>query len=376
MTFTRSAWLDIDLGAIRHNIAEVQRYVGPNTAVFTVVKANAYGHGLVPCANACIQAGANGLAVALVEEGVELRQAGVDGPILIMGLALPDQSELIVSHRLSQTVSSADMVHAISKAAVAAGRTVGQEVGLHVKVDSGMGRIGVRPELFEDLLDVVIAADGVSLEGVSTHIAWDETKELGKADDQLAVFAACAYRLSARGDSIRWRHASNSVMTVQRPAARYEMVRVGLLTYGIPPAGGPEDLDLRPAMTLTARIAQLKQMSPGETLSYGGTHTVEKTSRVALLPIGYADGYPRSLSNRADVLVHGKRCPQVGRICMDQLLVDVSDVIEAAVGDEAVLLGRSGGEEITVWELAEKADSIHHEIVSRMGSRLPRRFIE
>lgn len=362
------AWIEVDLNAIAANISAVRDWVGPRTDVMAVVKANAYGHGLVPAARAALKGGAAALGVARLEEGLRLRSAGIGAPVVVLGCALPEQAEALVRAGLSQTVSDIGLARALSQASLA----LDKPARVHLKIDTGMGRVGVHPEDAPALGGKIVSLPGLTLEGIATHIPWDEAVDMPRAEAQIARFKAC---LQALGLRPRWRHAANSVITARMPHAHLDLVRVGLLTYGIPPADGAPHIGLRPALSIKARLVQIRSMQPGQTVSYGGTFTVTRPSRLAVVPIGYADGYARSLSNRAQMLIRGQRCPVVGRICMDQTVVDVTGVPGAAVGDEVIALGRAGGDEISVWELANLADSITHEVVSRLSRRLPRVFI-
>ena len=367
---TRPAWIDIDLSAIAANIAAVKAWVDPHTDVMAVVKANAYGHGLVPAARAALEGGAAALGVALLEEGLALRAAGIRAPVVVLGCALPQQAEALVDADLSQVVSQVDTLRALSRAARAR-----QKPGrVHLKIDTGMGRVGVAPDAVLALAAKIHALPNLVLEGVATHIAWEAARDMPRARQQIARFRASLRALRQAGCQPRWRHAANSVTTVQIPNGHFDLVRVGLLTYGIPPAGGASGLILRPALALKARITQLRDMQPGQTLSYGGTCTLSRPARVGLVPLGYADGYSRRLSNRASVLVRGQRCPVVGAVCMDQFLIDVTDVPAPTVGEEVVLLGPSAPECISVAELAAWMDGIAHEVVSQLAPRLPRHY--
>lgn len=364
----RPAWIEIDLDAITDNISTIKSYVEPKTAVMAVVKANAYGHGLIPATFAALRGGATAIGVALLEEGLELRSHGIEVPIVILGCGLPEQAETLVAAGLSQTVSDKHMLCALSQAAC----THKTQAKIHLKIDTGMGRVGITPEESGPLAKNILTFPRLVLEGIATHIGWEKFVDLPKATRQIHRFGVCLQALGQAGLKSRWRHAANSLMTLEMPITHYNLVRIGLLAYGIRPSSAVPNLILRPALTLKARITQLRTMNSGQTLSYGGTFTLKRPSKVALIPLGYADGYPRTLSNKAEVLISGHRCPIIGAICMDQLLVDVTDLSQISTGDEVTLLGRSGSNEITVLELAKKMKGIPHEVVSQLNNRLPR----
>jgi len=365
----RPAWLEVDLRAISANITAVKHFVSPATQILSVVKANAYGHGIKPAAKAAIGGGASALGVALLQEGIILREAGIKIPIVVMDPALPYQAKSLVAHNLSQTVTSPDQIDVLETEA----KHHNTKAPVHLKIDTGMGRVGVAPEDALALAQKIVASPHLYFEGIATHIAWERAEDLDKAQKQIQTFSACLDHV--KNISIKWRHATNSVMTVHLPTAHFDLVRVGLLTYGIPPAQGAKGLRLTPALSLKTRITQIRDFPAGQMLSYGGTHTLKRPSRIALIPLGYADGYSRQLSNRAHVLICGQPCPVVGTVCMDLILVDITEIPPVQPGEEVTLLGQQGERKITVTDLAQWAESIPHEIVSQLGTRLPRVYI-
>ena len=361
MTF-RPTRAVVDLDAIRGNI----RALKPSDAeLMAVVKANAYGHGDVPVARAALEAGATWLGVALVEEGLRLREAGIDAPVLVLA-ELPGGSEKeALASGLTPTIASERAVHAVAEAAGA----VGRGVEVHVKVDTGMGRVGVRPDGAGDLCRLVLDA-GLTLDGVWTHLARAEELTDETTRVQLDRFEAVLRTLEGDGIRPRYGHAANSAGTIAWPDARLDLVRVGIAMYGVSP--GPQlDVKLAPAMSLRSRVSFVKRVDPGDAISYGHRYRAERATTIATVPIGYADGYPRALSNKAPVLVAGRRCRVAGTITMDQLMVDCGD-LEVEVGDEVVLYGTQGEEEIRVEELAELAGTIGYELVAALGERVPR----
>lgn len=366
----RPAWIEVDLSAIVANISAVRQYVSPATEVLAVVKANAYGHGLVPVAKAALKGGASALGVALLQEGIALRKAGIRTPVVVLAPALPEQAECLIAHNLSQTTGDLGVLCALSTAA----KRRNTRARVHLKVDTGMGRVGLSPDDALGLAKKIATDPHLFFEGIATHVAWERAEDMDKARHQIKTFVACTSKLAHL--SIQWRHAANSAMTVHLPESHFDLVRVGLLTYGVPPSRGAGNLSLSPALSLKARIAQVRDFAPGQTLSYGGTYAVARPSRIALAPLGYADGYSRRLSNNAHVLIRGNPCPVVGAVCMDMILIDVTDIPAVRVGEEVVLLGRQGDRKITVADLAQWANCISHEVIAQLGTRLPRCYVQ
>lgn len=373
----RWAWAEIDLGAIAHNVGVLRRRVAP-AAVWAVVKADGYGHGAVRVARAALDAGATGLCVALVQEGVELRRSGVEAPVLVLSEQPPDTLQDLVDHRLTATVYSERGVAELTAAVNAAGAG---EVDVHVKVDTGMQRVGVAPDRVASVLEAVLAArPGLRLTGFDTHLAVADVPDDPVTGRQLARFDAALDCLRDRvgragldpTDVVV--HAANSAGALAHPAARHDMVRAGIAVYGISPGPGVDHLanELRPAMRLVARVSFVKRVRADSRISYGLRHRFERDTTVATVPIGYADGVPRRWSDvGGEVLVGGRRCPIVGVITMDQLMVDVGDD-EVEVGDEVVLLGRQGDHEIRADHWAGALDTIGYEIVCGVSRRIER----
>ena len=365
----RPAWLEINLSAIANNISAVRQFVSPTTQVMAIVKANAYGHGLIPASRAAIQGGASALGVALLQEGVALRSAGITAPVVVLAPTMPEQADSIVAHNLSQTIGHPDAIPPLEAAA----KRHNTRARIHLKVDTGMGRLGLLSDEMLAFAQKIVENPHLFLEGIATHVAWERAEDMDKARHQIKTFAACLSKLTHI--SVPWRHAANSVMTVHMPESHLDLVRVGLLTYGIPPTQGAGTLSLSPALSIKARIAQVRNFSPGQTLSYGGTYTLTRPSRIALAPLGYADGYNRQMSNKSHVLICGKPCRVVGAICMDVIMIDITDIPSASVGEEVVLLGQQGDRKITVNDLAQWGNCIPHEVVTLLGTRLPRHYI-
>jgi len=378
----RWAWVDVDLAAIRHNVEYLRSVVAPS-AVWAVVKANGYGHGAVEVARTALAAGAEGLCVALVHEAVELRDAGIDAPILVLSEQPVDLVDDIVRYRLMATVYTAAFVDELAAAASARGV---EGVPVHLKIDTGMQRVGAQPG---DAADVVaaIAAHGSTLVivGVFTHLAVADDPadgftaiQLERFDDVLADLAT-ALPGAGSGSTQLLVHTANSAGALAHPGARRSFVRVGIAVYGLSPGHGVDALcsELRPALSLRARVSHVKRVSAGSRISYGLRHTFATDTTIATVPIGYADGVPRRLfSVGGGVLIGGRRCRIVGAVTMDQLMVDVGDQ-RVTVGDDVVLIGEQDGvagpERIRAEDWADLLGTIGYEIVCGIGPRVPRR---
>jgi alanine racemase len=366
----RPTRVEIDLGALRANAALVRRIAGVD--VYAVVKADAYGHGAAPVAQALAgQPGIAGLAVSLVEEGSQLRDAGVPGPILVMGPALDGGYEELVGRELTALVTDAGDLEALA----AIGRLRGERVAVHLKVDTGMTRLGIRPDRVGPLVEQAVARGGIDIAGVATHLACAESDDPAdpacQTRTQLARLAEAVAVIRAAGARPTLVHAANSAATLRFPAARLDRVRTGLALYGNGPA--PPEGELVGAMRLRTEVAQVREVAAGSTVGYGALWRALRPSRLAVLPVGYADGYPRNLTGSAEVLIGGRRCPVVGAISMDITVVDVTDLpVPAAAGDEAVLLGCQGSAEVWVAELAARAGILAYEVTCGISKRVPR----
>lgn len=360
---------EIDLSAIRHNMANIKASLPAGTDITAVVKANAYGHGAVAVSRAALEAGADCLAVAIPEEGAELRQAGFGVPIYLLGLILPQQASLVVEHNLTATICLPEHVSALAAAA----RSQGRRCRVMIKVDTGMNRIGLPPDQLTSFATAAAAQPELDLCGVFTHLASADAADKDFANRQLAVFTAALNDLEMYGIRLPVISAGNSAGIIDLPDSHFNAVRPGIILYGLSPSSDMHRcLDLRPAMRLVTKVVLLKKVPAGASVSYNCTWTSGRTTWLATLPIGYADGYHRSLSGQASVLIGGKRRPVAGRVCMDQIVVDIGPECDVAVGDEAVLFGRQGDEEITVTELAGLAGTIHYELLCSVSSRVPR----
>jgi alanine racemase len=370
----RPTCAEVDLHAIAENVALACRLAGPNTQVMAVVKADAYGHGAVPVARAALHAGATWLGVAIPEEAVPLRAAGIASRILVLGPIAPDQADLVATHDLDQCVCDLTQAEALDRAA----RTRGRLLALHLKVDTGMRRVGLHPREVRSVAEKIRALPCVRVAGLMTHFAEAEAEEPDFTREQLARFAEAARSLPAVPQGgMPLRHAANSAALLLIPEARLDLVRPGIMLYGYHPRGRkrPADPPLRPALRFRTAITQIRDVVRGDSVSYGRTFVAPRDLRVATLPVGYADGCGRLLSSRGQVLVRGRRVPIIGRVCMDMTMVDVTGVPEVRVGDEAVLIGRQGAEEITADEVAEVQGTISYEVLCRIGPRVPRVYL-
>jgi alanine racemase len=356
----------IDLSALAHNLREARR-LAPGKAILGVVKADAYGHGAQVVGPALEAAGIDWFGVALVEEGIELRQAGVTRPILVLDGAYGDAYDLLFAHRLTPVVYRPDHLEALAASA----RRRNRPAQAHLKVDTGMGRLGVLPDQVAEFARAA-RAQRVELVGLCTHFANADLGDRAMADLQIARFDAAVATLREGGHRLEWIHLANSAATLERSAPG-NLIRPGLMLYGHASSEHLASLaDLRPALRWVTEIVQVKQVEAGVPVSYGGRFVTSRPSTLATLAVGYADGYRRSLSGKVSVLVRGRRVPVVGVITMDLCVADVTDLPEAQVGDEVTLLGRQGEAEIPVEELARLADTISYEIFCDISARVPR----
>lgn len=356
----------IDRAALRANFLSVRAVVGRQVAVLAVVKADAYGHGVEIAAPVFAAAGADFFGVATVGEGVALARLDLGRPILVLAGADGDQIDEVLRHDLR--VALIDEEHL---AAVSAG-LAGRSLRVHLKIDSGMARMGVAPEALGGMIDALRRAPNIEVEGVFSHFGNADDVANAFADEQLRRFTGAVEALASAGIRPRWVHLGNSVATLTRSDTHFAMVRPGVCLYGVRPAGAP-DWQPRPAMCLETALWSVRAIAAGTALGYNQTFVTRRASRIGVLPIGYADGYPRLLSNRGAVLVRGQRAPIVGRVCMDLTLVDVTDVAGAARGDAVVLFGRQGEGELPVDEMAAWQETISYEVFTRLGKRVPRR---
>ncbi|MEW6724867.1 MAG: alanine racemase [Bacillota bacterium] len=365
----RPVWAEIDVAKFVHNLRQLRKAAG-GTDLMAVVKADAYGHGAVPLARAAVEAGARYLGVAIVEEGVELREAGITAPILVLGASPPEQALMVVEYNLTQTVASPELVRALGEAAGQRGRIA----LVHLKLETGMGRIGVAPgPQLDSLLTEIQATPGIRLEGVFTHLAAADQADQTYSRLQMRAFESGLRQVQAAGFRGIIRHVSNSAGIIALPGARYDLVRAGISLYGyFPSSEVRRDLDLRPVLSWKARISHVKEVPAGYSVGYGCTYHTQYPTTIATVPLGYADGFPRLLSNRGEVLVRGVRCQLVGRVCMDQIMLDVGKIDGVQSGEEAVIIGQQGNERLTADDLARGVGTISYEILTGIQKRVPR----
>ncbi|HXG48629.1 MAG TPA: alanine racemase [Methylomirabilota bacterium] len=374
MSIKYRCWAEVDLAALRENLAWLRHRIGPGVKILTVVKADAYGHGLKQIAACLMRSGTDIFGVANLAEAQSLRAVGPGWPVLMLGACLPHEIEAAVRDDIRPTVSSLAEAHAFARVARRRGRTV----SVHLKVDTGMGRLGAPVASAVELAGRIRALPSLRLEGIYTHFASAEDDPAFTAL-QLRRFANVLTAVRKAGLEVPLVHASNSAALLYEREARFNLVRPGLLVYGVMPPGRrrpPRDLAnrLRPALSWKARVCLIKEIGPGDSLSYGRMFTASRRMKVATVSAGYGDGYLRAAGGRAQVLVGGRRCAVLGRITMDQMLVDVSRVPRVAVGDEVVLIGRQGGQSISATTLAGWAGSIPWEVLTSITYRVPRLY--
>ncbi len=366
----------VDLDAILSNLEQMKDNLHPGTKIMAVVKTDGYGHGSVPIA-AMLQEKEYmaGFGVATIEEAVELRDAGIHLPILILGYAFPDCYDTLIEKEIRPTLFREDNLPLLQAAA----KRLGKTVKAHIKVDTGMSRIGIRPdESGLSFVKKVAGTEGIEIEGIFTHFARADEIDKTSAYEQLALFQNFVDRVDKElGIHIPIRHCSNSAGVVELPEANFDMVRPGITVYGLEPSDevSKERVKLTPALSLHSHIVFIKELEAGRAVSYGGTFVTEKNMRVATIPVGYGDGYPRSLSNKGFVLIHGKKAPILGRICMDQFMVDVTEIPEAMEDDPVTLVGRDGEECITAECIGELSGRFNYEFVCDLGKRVPRVYV-
>jgi len=364
--------VEIDIGALQTNFQSIQKIVGQQVQVMAVVKSDAYGHGLLECAQALYRVGARHFGVAEVWEGVALRRAGLEGEIIILLGGSPEAYEEIITHKLTPVVYDVDFITGLSHAA--AGKSC--EVGVHLKVDVGMGRLGVLPAEVESYVSLIKRLPGITLSGLMSHFpVADETGAVEKTREQLSHFRNILAALQTKEAGPVVAHIANSAALIYFPDTHLDMIRPGISLYGYFPDASPvragnvfPELQLQPVMSFKSRVVQIKELEAGCGISYGHTFVTRRKSRIAVVPVGYADGYLRRLSNRAEVLIGGRRAPVCGRVCMNATMVDITDLPPVHTGNEVVLMGRQENEEISADEIAQWLETISYEVLCLIGS--------
>lgn len=363
----RPTWAEVNLSNLKHNFAQVKKIVPRGVKIMVTVKADAYGHGLIPVAKKLVSCGVDYLGVASIDEGIKLREAKIRVPILILGLILKNKVDPLFKYNLAPTICTEEMAVALNKRA----KNFAKPLKAHIKIDTGMGRIGVAHKEAARFIAGVAKLKFIEVEGVFTHFALADT-DTEFTTFQISLLEQLIKQLIKQGIKIPLVHAANSVGIARYPRGHFNMVRPGLVVYGLYP-DATLDIDLKPLLSLRTKIVYIKKVPKGCGISYGHTYLTKKETTIVTLPIGYGDGYPRNLSNIAPVLIGGRRFKISGRVCMDQIMVDVGNA-PVLLGDEVVLIGAQGKERITAEELADLAGTIPYEIVCGLGSRIPRLY--
>jgi alanine racemase len=361
----RPTWAEVNLGNLGHNFKQVKSLLKPQTKVLVTVKADAYGHGLIPVAKKLVACRVDYLGVASIEEGINLRKAGIKIPILLLGLILKQDAAALFTYRLIPTVCDRSLAVALNAKAA----SLKQKIPVHIKVDTGMGRIGVLPGEAFKLVAGIHKLKNIQIQGIFTHFALADIDRRFTAR-QISLFDKLVDDLKKQGIVIPLVHAANSIGLIRHQDSHFTMVRPGLVIYGLYPKKNLR-LNLKPVLSLKTRVVFTKQVGSGVGISYGLTYVTKRPTRIVTLPIGYGDGYPRNLSNLARLLIGGRRFRISGRVCMDQIMVDVGNS-KPKIGDEVVLIGSQGKQKVTAEELAELSGTISYEIVCGLGSRIPR----
>lgn len=365
---------EIDLDALAFNMHSVRRFVGENVDCMAVVKANAYGHGAIECSRRLKAENVKWLAVATVEEGVELREAGIDGPILILGGFWQGQEDNVLQYDLTPAISTLNQAERLD----AASARSGSKQNVHIKIDTGMGRIGFRYQDVPELVECFVALNNIEIEGLMSHFAVADDLNSDFSKLQLARFAECVDAFREKGIEPRYIDMANSPGAVAIAEARFRLVRLGGVLYGLGgdvlPAG-IETPELRPVMSVRSKISMIKRIEKGESVGYGRTFTADRDILIATVPIGYHDGFRRALSNRGRMIVRGKCVPVVGRVSMDWTTIDVTEIPDAAVGDEVTIIGSDGDSRILAEDLSRIVDTISYEITCGIGPRVSRIYL-
>jgi len=379
-------WAEIDLKALAHNYHELRRVTAPGAGMMAVVKADGYGHGAVPVAQVALASGATFLAVARFDEALRLREAGITAPILLFGYSLPEYVGDMAANDIRASVGSLASARRLSGKAL----SIGKRLKVHVKIDTGMGRLGLlsvpmpgNPAQDEGPPDTVLevltvaSLPGLEMEGIFTHFANADAADKTHAREQFARFTGLLRALEKAGLEIRFRHAANSAAVIEMPETHLDLVRPGISQYGLWPSDQVDRtrIAIKPVMTLKSRVIQVKSVGSGFAVSYGSTYRTPRPTRIATVPVGYADGFHRMLSSKGHMLVRGCRAPIIGRVCMDLTMVDVGAIPGVEPEDEVVILGRQGDETISADEIASLAGTINYEVVSSITSRVRRMYI-
>lgn len=381
MEFENRAWAEIDLNAIQNNIRAIRDYVAPTVKILGIVKADAYGHGYLETARTLLENGADALSVACFDEAIQLRKSGIEHPILILGKSCTNEAEVLVANGITAGCYEFSLAQALSNAAVKLNKTA----KLHIKIDTGMGRVGYRfgnntEENSASINEILKISNlpNIAIDGIFTHFSIADDNDDEYTYLQFERFCKICDELKRLGLEIPLRHCCNSAALIRFPHMHLDMVRPGIILYGHKPSEFVDcsALSLTPAMTFKARVTNVKEIDKGDSVSYGKRFTADKKYKIATVPVGYADGYSRLLSGKVQIIAKGKLCNNVGNICMDQCMFDVTDVNTIAIGDEIILFGEGDNIELPVESLAEKMGTINYEILCMIGKRIPRIYLK
>ena len=367
----RPTWAEIDLNAIKHNFLQIKKLLDKQTKVLAAVKANAYGHGMLEVSEILVGSGVDYLGVGTTDEALYLRKNGFKIPVLMLGAVLSDEVEPIIRNNITQTIGDLNIARHINRCCA----RMGKRGKVHIKIDTGMGRIGIWHKQAIELIEQIARLKHLEIEGIFSHFPSADEDEL-LTRSQIADFSSIVAELKALGIRIKYRHMANSIAIIDYKNSHMNLVRPGLMIYGLNPKPGllRRKMDLRPALRLKSRIVFIKDVPPGRKISYGGTYTTTRYTRVATIPIGYGDGLSRTLSNKGYALIKGKKAPILGRVCMDQIMVDIGNMPQAKLGDEVVLISSQKNSKITVEEIAGLCETIPYEVACRFDNRVPRHY--
>lgn len=370
----RPVWAEIDLKAIEHNIDEIRNLVGQEKKIMAIVKANAYGHGALEVSRTCLSKGVDSFAVATLEEAYQLRKSGIDCPILVLGWSLVEDYAQAIEHDIDLTIFDLEEAKLLNEKA----KEMGRKARYHLKVDTGMGRIGlVARQENVSVAEKILSLPYLEIEGIYTHFSKADEKDKTYSYQQLKRFLNFIDQVEkVSGKIIPLKHAANSAAIIDMPESHLDMVRAGIILYGLKPSNEVNltKINLEPAFNLKAKISRVEQFPPQTKISYGGKFITKEETIIVTLPIGYADGYTRRLSNKGEVLIRDVKCPIVGTICMDQLMVDATKVPQVKKGEEVILLGKGNNNYISADELAVKMETINYEVLTMLSERIPRKY--
>jgi len=372
MTMHRPTRAVISLEAVRHNVRVIQEKIGQDRIVMAIVKADAYGHGMIPVAKAAFEAGAGWLGIATVDEAVCLRETGISKPVLLLGPSFPGDAETLVENNISAAVGSLRILKALNSAA----EKMNKSARIHLKVDTGMGRFGFFPDDLIKLFPEIKNNKNLILEGCFSHFAVSDSLDFEFTRKQHQNMKRFLNTAQKENVSFNFIHIANSGAILQHPDTYYNMVRAGVILYGMLPDTETEmTVPLKPVMTLMTKLVELRNIPEGHFVSYGCTYKTTRKSRIGIMPIGYGDGLSRKLSNRGEVIIRGRRSPIVGRVCMDQVMIDLTDIPEAQPGDDILLWGKNGSDELKAEEVSKWAETITYDITCALTPRIPRIYI-